>query len=206
MGVGEYEESYEQLVRRFLDEQPRLANEVRYKPDEPVAHGWLDDVYQGLEAEGYAVGAVVLPASAVGKAHRRERLWFVGNSQHDGLHETKEIRFTKTSQEESRLRQSERSNSPCTVGNSIEQGLQRHPWDGGTRNKSRWEQKKKTGSVGTSGVWLDCPDGKARPVEPSIPLLAYGLSPKLVKGSLQGFGNAIVPQVAAEFIRASYEK
>jgi DNA (cytosine-5)-methyltransferase 1 len=46
-----------------------------------VAKGWLDDVYQGLEAEGYAIGSIVLPASSVGAPHRRERLWFVADLQ-----------------------------------------------------------------------------------------------------------------------------
>jgi hypothetical protein len=37
-------------------------------------------------------------------------------------------------------------------------------------------------------------------VEPGIPLLAYGVPNRVAKCS--GFGNAIVPQVAAEFIEA----
>ena len=52
-----------------------------------VAHGWLDDVYQGLEAEDYSVGAAVLPACSVGAPHRRDRLWFVAhaaNQRSDG--------------------------------------------------------------------------------------------------------------------------
>lgn len=46
-----------------------------------VAHGWLDDAYEGLEGEDYAVGAAVLPACSVGAPHRRDRLWFVANHQ-----------------------------------------------------------------------------------------------------------------------------
>jgi DNA (cytosine-5)-methyltransferase 1 len=41
-----------------------------------ITHGWLDDVYADLEGEGYAVASAVLPACSVGKAHRRDRLWF----------------------------------------------------------------------------------------------------------------------------------
>lgn len=50
-----------------------------------VAYGWLDDVYEGLEAAGYAVGSVLLPACSVGAPHRRERLWFVGYADLEGL-------------------------------------------------------------------------------------------------------------------------
>ena len=38
---------------------------------------WLDDLLDGLEREGYATGAAVLPACGVGAAHIRQRLWFV---------------------------------------------------------------------------------------------------------------------------------
>lgn len=70
--------------------------------------------------------------------------------------------------------------------------------------------------------WLPCSDGKARRVEPGIFPLAYGTSgrvdvvrpgieaatalPEDIRqvsrvGALRGAGNAIVPQVAAQFIR-----
>lgn len=54
--------------------------------------------------------------------------------------------------------------------------------------------------------WLQCPDGKQRLVESSVCLLVDGLSGKLRKAALHGFGNAIVPEVAAEFIMASEAK
>lgn len=48
--------------------------------------------------------------------------------------------------------------------------------------------------------WIICPDGKSRPVKPGICLLAHGVSNRV--GKLRGFGNAIHPPTAAEFIRA----
>jgi DNA (cytosine-5)-methyltransferase 1 len=45
--------------------------------------------------------------------------------------------------------------------------------------------------------------GRTRRHEPSIRLLAHGVPGRV--GLLRGYGNAIVPQVAAEFIRASFE-
>lgn len=47
-----------------------------------IRHGWLDLVFDDMEAAGYACGAAVLPAGAVGAPHRRERLWFVGRLAH----------------------------------------------------------------------------------------------------------------------------
>ena len=48
--------------------------------------------------------------------------------------------------------------------------------------------------------WLFCRDGKWRPVEPGTFPLAHGLPARV--GRLRGYGNAIVPSVAAAFIEA----
>jgi DNA (cytosine-5)-methyltransferase 1 len=48
--------------------------------------------------------------------------------------------------------------------------------------------------------WLLCRDGKWRPVEPGTFPLAHGVSNRV--GKLRGYGNAIVPQQAAEFVSA----
>lgn len=51
--------------------------------------------------------------------------------------------------------------------------------------------------------WLYCRDGKWRPVEPGTFPLAHGLPARVVR--LRGYGNAIVPQVAAAFVSAFME-
>ena len=48
--------------------------------------------------------------------------------------------------------------------------------------------------------WLPCTDGKSRPIEPGTFPLAHGVPNRV--GLLRGYGNAIVPQVAAAFIGA----
>ena len=45
-----------------------------------LAKGWLDLVHDDLEACGYAVGAAGIPACSVGAQHRRDRLFFVADS------------------------------------------------------------------------------------------------------------------------------
>ena len=52
-------------------------------------------------------------------------------------------------------------------------------------------------------IWIAGSDGKARRIEPNIPLLAYGVSNRV--GRLRAYGNAIVPPLAAEVIRAFME-
>ena len=49
--------------------------------------------------------------------------------------------------------------------------------------------------------WLLCRDGKWRPVEPGTFPLAHGVPARVVR--LRAYGNSIVPQAAAAFIRAS---
>lgn len=52
--------------------------------DAAIRHGWLDLVRADLEAEGYAVGVVDLPAACVGAPHIRQRLWWVADANSSG--------------------------------------------------------------------------------------------------------------------------
>ena len=51
--------------------------------------------------------------------------------------------------------------------------------------------------------WMPCGDGKQRRVEPGTFPLAHGVPARV--GKLRAYGNAIVPALAAEFIRAFLE-
>jgi DNA (cytosine-5)-methyltransferase 1 len=165
-----------------------------------VAHGWLDDVYQGLESEGYAIGAAVLPACSVGAPHKRDRLWFVAyaSCQRSGK------ACWPSSQEVGRPSandsvQPRGTGASCNVADANSEGLQGYGGFEQIDGTQRWEAEER--HSWESGVWVDCPDGKQRLVEPSIPLLADGVQHR--KPILHALGNAIVPQVAAEFIKAS---
>lgn len=66
----------------------------------------------------------------------------------------------------------------------------------------RLDDGRRPGAVhgGWSDVdWLFCRDGRWRPVEPGTFPLADGLPARV--GRLRGYGNAIVPQVAAAFVQ-----
>jgi DNA (cytosine-5)-methyltransferase 1 len=61
---------------------------------------------------------------------------------------------------------------------------------------------RQSGSAGFWACdWLPCTDGKARPVRPGSFPLAHGVLRRPSK--LRAYGNAIVPQVAAEFIMSA---
>lgn len=52
-----------------------------------IRTGWLDDLQDDLEAEGYATGKIVLPACSVGGFHIRQRIWFVAERMGDADNE-----------------------------------------------------------------------------------------------------------------------
>jgi DNA (cytosine-5)-methyltransferase 1 len=142
-----------------------------------VGWGWLDVVFADLEAAGYACGASVLPACSVGAPHLRDRLWFVAKA--------------------------------LALGDAECARLERHERDGDSRDQPGWlETNSSRPASAPSGVgfwsdaeWLECLDGEARPVEPGTFPLAHGISGRV--GRLRSYGNAIVAQLAAQFIRAS---
>lgn len=147
-----------------------------------IKHGWLDDLYAEMEAHNYSVGSVVIGAHSIGAAHIRQRLYWVanngglGNTEHNGYTTGAVRQETGASKEESGVQQPERSST--------------------TR-------------------WLYCRDNKYRPIEsglkPLVDVPACGMvhsrdprnTQEARKMRLKGYGNAIVPTLAAEFIRAA---
>ena len=78
--------------------------------------------------------------------------------------------------------------------------------DSGRENGKSWEDTGRGGTTVTpwdGAVYIDCLDGKSRRVEPRISPLADGVPGRVVK--LRAYGNAIIPQVAAEFVTAFME-
>lgn len=91
------------------------------------------------------------------------------------------------------------------VGNADGQqpaGLLGGRGDAGTRTREHDAQDPGRGPW-SDLVWLPCGDGTARPAQPGIRPLAHGVSGRV--GRLRAYGNAIVPQVAAVFVRAYLE-
>jgi DNA (cytosine-5)-methyltransferase 1 len=205
-----------------------------------VGHQWLDGVCADLEGQGYAIGASVLPACAVGAPHRRDRLWFVADTGMQRC-EWREDAASRNNDERSQAgrRKSSGGLELCgevAVADASGTGLaQRERERGILRSVDRESQREdvahdyrfgdvananqpgaseerteRSGQLsGLSGdtwsrdSWISGHDGKARRIEPSVRLLAHGIPARV--GKLRALGNAIVPQVAAEFIQAYAE-
>ena len=175
-----------------------------------IGHGWLDDLQTTMEAEGYSVGHCVLGAHSIGAAHIRQRLYWVADS-------TSERRCGRESLGEGRYSESGRSSDDIRMANTKTTGKSEQG------HRQLLEERLSDGFVRSceDGIeWIHCRDGKYRPVESSILPLVDGVSEKLVRSSdpgvpinsnatqearvmrLRGYGNAIVPTLAAEFIGA----
>lgn len=161
-----------------------------------VGKHWLDGVYSDLESIGYACRSAVVPACAVDAPHRRDRLWFVGDTISPRL--------------EGQCGDVDHSHQPgwlssFETGSVAEAGglggsvanAERGMCDGGSNVAQRGSQRRNATRWSGAG-WITAADGKARRFEPSIRLLANGVSARV--GKLRAYGNAIVPQVAAEVI------
>ena len=160
----------------------------------------LDTVCADLEAEGYEVESIIIPACAVDAPHRRDRVWIVAHStggKRGGL------------QDKSR-----------TQGTQGGDQLLRNP--SGLFGKLRSKNVADSQSVGIqgqrpSGIEKPQPHGcSAIPMreskgskqaqwlpEPNVDRVVDGLPNRV--GRIRGLGNAIVPQVAAEIIRCIVE-
>lgn len=232
---------------------------------------WLAGVRLDLEALGYAVGGADLPAASVGAPHKRNRLFWVGQSNGAGSfkgkqaakrsrygHTTKPTGNRSMAESESvRLQESGQIKGRSLEAPSRNGGVAHPKRNGGRSNEPRREAQKRASNFWHSSVFIQCADGKSRRVpgrvdiptsngqhtqeqgelrqdkhkaqagqnnveqisghtsfgmggseehqheiEPALFPLADGFSNRV--GELRGAGNAIVPQVAAEFIKAAF--
>lgn len=226
----------------------------------PPEWAWLDDLSDGLEAAGYAVGAADLPAAGVGAPHIRQRVFF-GAVRIGSAWPTLPAGIARTWPTPRRVEDAEHAERRA-VGEHRQDGCD-GPHGGrqeahglaGARGKIRRlgdaddERHRGRGEgIGAEGLderscdgracarpgppdafwrdadWLYCRDGKWRPVKSSVQRVADGVSRGLVPSGdfvsasfplvekaeartmrLRGYGNAIVPAVASQFIQAFME-
>lgn len=152
---------------------------------------WFDLVWTDLEAAGYAVGVSDLGAACVGAPHIRQRLWFVADTH--GRNASAE-----------RLQRSGQQRFEPQDGRSLLVGKPESIEHNGSRYAGNGWRQSADASPWHDCDWLPCTDGKARPVEPGTFPLAHGIPGRV--GRLRAYGNAIVPQVAAQFIDAFVNK
>ena len=168
----------------------------QYRPNvifgEQVANAlpWLDLVSTDLEGEGYTVGAAIIGAHSVGAPHMRQRLYWMADAE--SFKRKVLLRGRESRQSSTELRGSG-GLSKLANANGEQRDRGKLTQDGGTKfaDTSSWGNAK----------YLNCRDGKQRPVEPGSFPLAHGVPNRV--GLLRGYGNAIVSQAAAAFICAS---
>jgi DNA (cytosine-5)-methyltransferase 1 len=189
-----------------------------------VRHDWLDRIHADLEGEGYACGAIVLGAHSVNSPHQRQRLYWVAyrNCERWGAGRDQDRQYDRhviTS-----------GGDACRLGDTRLSGLPQRDQQPNGPPITR-QQGATVIAPGTSweGGYTYCRDGKYRRVpvpESRIFTLAYGIPRDVGQrlagvsgvdsaaikaarsnrvGRLRGYGNAIVPQVAAMFLRAVEE-
>lgn len=125
------------------------------------AAAWIDRTISDLEAAGFAVGSIDLPACAAGAPHERMRHYFVAHTDGAGCGE---------------------QGWPVAVGPEL-MAVER---DG---RGSWFGDHVSTGEL-----------GRRRRTQPGVRVLDDGFPCRVA--ALRGFGNAIVPQIAAAFIEA----
>ena len=143
-----------------------------------AGYAWFDGVSSDLEGQGYTTGAVDIPACSVNAPHLRSRLYWVAHT--DDARSQGRVSGWQDSQREDQQRHAGRDGpTHGSVGMADAGG--------------HWGQLE----------WVTGSDGKFRRFEPSIQLLAHGVPARV--GKLRAFGNAIVPQVAAQVMSAFLE-
>jgi len=142
--------------------------------ESPDGREWLSRVRADMEVGGYAFGAACLPAASVASPQRRYRLWFVADAHGANQDE-------RASSGEQPLHHEDHRNSVQGLGGAEGEPLGRvgQPWE--------------------PSAPIECDDGWRR-IEPGAQPLVDGVPRRLDK--MRGYGNAIVPQVAAEVIGA----
>lgn len=184
-----------------------------------IGKNWLDFVLLDLEAENYTCGAAVLPACSVGAPHKRDRLFFAAANAFAYTNDYRQ-QPSPGSWRDKRNEQGNNFRRRCEAGSTSNTNSKRPQRERANCDSQGWEESDfrqarlcngartpkstvKDKGFWSGADWIGCRDGKFRPVRSGTQPLANGIPARVVR--LRGYGNSIVPQVAAEFVAAFLE-
>ena len=173
---------------------------------------WFSGVRLDLEEMGYAVGAADLCAASVGAPHIRQRLFWVADTNNERCDRERVLLRDRKEKNIQIARHSKISG----MGNTVQSRRQA---------VSQEQTRIEPPNFWANSVYIACGDGKARRIGIRPSTMVDGVSGSMDRSGeacmetikvltqkeegramlLRGYGNAIVPQVAAEFIRAFKE-
>jgi DNA (cytosine-5)-methyltransferase 1 len=157
----------------------------------------FEQVCLDLEASGYEVQPFIIPAVAVNAPHRRDRVWIVArNTNGIGLSGEEKLHPTKIGEQTLNKFEGRYSNAPDTRNERLQ---------------GRKHEECSGAECGWNANWVEVATGLCR--------VDDGLSKRLVRlpdgrtisrskwrqEALKAYGNAIVPQVALEILKAIKE-
>ena len=96
-GTGDNRYLWPEMFRVIKEFKPRwiIAENVRGIIN--IQHGMVfERVHTDLESQGYETQTFIIPAAGVGAPHRRDRVWIVGYSEHNGSPSATQSRITST--------------------------------------------------------------------------------------------------------------
>lgn len=171
----------------------------------------LQQVFLDLESIEYAVQAFIIPACAVNAPHRRDRIWIVANQQGTG-----QLREAQPKDDGANIKRG-RGYDPANKdrhaadaeGQGLEVGNATRPrstggWVAEHPVGNEWNFKTESWNRHWLDVAIETCSGVRR-VHDGVPKGLYGFeltASKHREERLKALGNAIVPQVAIEIMRA----
>lgn len=149
----------------------------------------FNEVQVDLENEGYEVQPVLLPACAVGALHRRDGVWFVAYSKHNGIRRREQ-------------QQESEQETNGTATNAIDERLQ----EGCGIFRQEYElfiDASDDASRGVTAQWSKATRGSGNvSKDDGVSKELDGITvSKWKQESIKAYGNAIVPQVAYEIFK-----
>jgi DNA (cytosine-5)-methyltransferase 1 len=198
LGKQDERHQWPEMLRAIREIEPTyiVGENVRGLPswNEGVV---LDEIYADLEAEGYEVGAFVLPAVGVNAPHRRDRVWIIASNTGSFGRGGRDQRSTSDQSEEQSLDQNIRQHGDAVWGKAAGRGTNAShansdSFAGGEINRrisSAWQEFPHKSAV--------CGGDDGLPRE--LDNITFS---KWRKESVKAYGNAIVPQVAFQIFKA----